>query len=268
MPVTAILVATALLLLYIPQPIESASSDDLGDAASGQLLEGEACSNDYECSTYACCDDFCEATACVFDSQCDDSNPCTINECSAKIVDVLGYCEAIVRFPDLSKTEELSYQCVGDPPNCEFIDDGDVSLYCPTTQLTCGCPEGFLVREEANNCFVDNSLTGSLKCQPYEDSCGNTVNHYDNNCNIGENAAGGSCICCLDEDGDGVCDDPGLETGDVCGAECLNSNSPDRTACSKAGASGYCSAGTCVVSDFVSLPSRFMWVMNETGVSE
>ncbi len=274
-PVTIVLLYLSLFAPIYSQdipgdliPISDAPQE--GDPALGDApLEGQ-CSNNYECSTYACCGKTCKQPTCLFNSECDDKNPCTDNGCSTKITDAWGLCEAVVRFPDVSQSDDLAYQCGGTSPTCQFVNGDNTPKNCPTTSLACQCPDGYIAREGmTNKCGVDSSKTGTLSCQAFDNACGSTENHYENNCNIGNNAASGSCVCCLDADADGVCDAVDeTSSSSVCTAKCINANSPDGNECSLAGASGFCSNGNCVLSNFVSLPSRFMFVINETVVIE
>lgn len=276
MSITLFFITVAVFMLYSQEPILS-QEENTGFVSEG-LPPGSACSDNYECNSYACCGSVCEESSsitCLFDSDCDDNNPCTVNSCSTKVTDVKGACSATVIFPDISDADYSNYQCVtesSDPLTCGFIEgqnpDKQQPPECPTTPLTCQCPAGFIARPETvGNCAVDNSLTGTLGCQAYDSSCGSTENHYANNCNLGANAAVGSCVCCEDADGDGTCDDSAPEE-DVCNSQCINRNLPDGTDCSLAGASGYCDAGNCVLSEYASLPLRLMWVINETVVVE
>ena len=277
MPLTMFLIAASIILLF-QQPIQSqtligeeepseedVTLDDYTAPDPDDCDSDDECCSSFDCSSFCCQEDYTcgPEPVCQIDEQCSDDNSCTSNTCSVSVGDIWGDCSAIVRFPDIA--EEPEYRCVGDAPDCTFLEGNNDPKICPTTATSCSCPEGFIVREGTSSCDADTNLIGTLSCQPDStNQCGSSPSNYDIDCDIGSNAATGQCICCEDfKELFGVCDTP-IEEISTCGAECINQALQDGTSCIIAGASGSCQSGDCLVSDYVSLPSRLLWVIYES----
>ena len=203
-----------------------------------------------------------------------DSEPCTIDACSAAMCRHTALPEGTVCFDGLFCTDGETCNsgvCGGGKPTC---DDHDMcsSDVCDEDTNTCSHPETTVCADDGNACTSDacDPLAGcNYKPEPVTTVCDDALF-----CTLADHCDGqGACIgtlncldvnvCTIDScdenndtcvhtaDPGALCDDANAcTTGDRCAADmtCAGTPVPDSTACSAGGGcltGGTCSAGVC-----------------------
>ncbi len=187
------------------------------------------------CETGETCENgICQPTGdCTSNTQCDDSNPCTVDSCD------LGTCNnnPIANGTPCTGGTCQNGTCTPTIPSCTSDSQcTQYSEYCETENcLTCSNP--------MQNCITDNGTGCETNIQTNTEHCG----LCENNCTPGQTCSNGTCenpplFCLFVSD----CDDSNPCTTEACNFfSCQYTNEPYGTPCT----GGFCddSSGTCII---------------------